>query len=191
MEKDSIALKKAIAIHDWATSVQLAKEILSRMDNKQNIDIAANLLMDYLPIFEKYHPEATWPRTFLNAVINSAHIDPEGSLPIYEEGYSSPGSINFLEALGRINSARLHVNDNLSLDLALGAIVATIGAFSYEYWANIYPDDWEIVRKPKTAETNFPQLRSRMLADPQVENYTERIWATLYERIIKLLNQRM
>ncbi|MEP7285118.1 MAG: hypothetical protein ABI947_05045 [Chloroflexota bacterium] len=171
--------------HDWARCEGILEALLEQMKIPDAIKVALEQVKAYLPTFEYYHPEVTWSRELLNLMESGQVIERPASFPVYGEGFPSPGSNGFIEALALVKSAIRHQHEpQVCIDLASGAIANSIGARRYEYWARKYPSDWDISLRLDAGEENLPPMESQYLRDPQVQKYTEDLW-TLLANIIQ------
>ncbi len=168
---------------DWFECQRILEALLGQLDVEQIIKVTIYQVGAYLPLFERYHPAVVWPRKLLSLLFENQPI--EGSFLIYGEGFRSPGSNGFLEALGLAQSAALHKKDRRKcIDLATGAIVTTIGAMEFEYWARTYPDRWNNWQKLDPNAVNLPTVESPYL-DSKVQQYAASLWNMLTDYIEK------
>jgi hypothetical protein len=115
------------------------------LKTKDVIDILVFELVTFLPIFEKHHPNVTWPRDFIFQFLKIPLKDRVYDFPFYKENYSSPGSNGFLQALGFLADIDRSQNnpDRYTFSLAVEAISAAIESKKLALWAMEHPNEWE------------------------------------------------
>ena len=136
-------LRTAALERDWSVLQDTLAEVLEETEYFAGLEIGLNRAHDYLPVFERYHPDASWARALL--VWLASYGAPPADLPM-DAGlpHNSPGANNFVTALVELaRSAERktpYMNRIRFLANAIGnLIVADLAA----YWYAENDDMWE------------------------------------------------
>lgn len=67
--------REAIATHEWYHCELRTKELLEQFSPIEALKIGIDQIDSYLPLFEQYHPNITWPRLWLDEAKKLKPID--------------------------------------------------------------------------------------------------------------------
>ena len=81
-------LRQSANVHQWSKVYAPFVKLIARMRPWDAILLAISQIAVYLPIFESYHPDCRWPRSFLTVLLGTGRI--EG----YEVVWGFPASVD-------------------------------------------------------------------------------------------------
>lgn len=142
-EKDLAALRTAAQGREWNTLQDTIKRLLAQFEPLPALEIAAVRMVDFLPVFESYYPDAGWLRELLLTVVNYASAPNE--LPeMSANQFPSPGCGNFVIAvldLARAVQPKYTVFERYShiTNAIANIFLADLSHFYYSQ----HPDAWE------------------------------------------------
>ncbi len=136
-------LRTAALERDWSVLQDTLAEALGETEYFAGLEIGLNRAHDHLPIFEQYHPDASWARALL--VWLASYGAPPADLPM-DAGlpHNSPGANNFVTALVELaRSAERKTPYENRIRFLANAIGNLIVADLAAYWYGENADMWD------------------------------------------------
>lgn len=174
----------------WKELQEVTERLFVQLGQAKCISIAIHYVESYLPKFEYYYPEKTWPHELLKGIraTISARTGEKtwpGAFAEFTEDYSKPGAGNFRDALlelWRIGTVR--DDPTQCAQLARLSICNVFMAELDESWGRRNPDLWERKRHPVTTYDMFILPRD-FWASPEVSERDVNNWLGLGDEIKK------
>jgi hypothetical protein len=189
IEQDLAALREAARGREWNRLQDTLKRLLANFEPLQALEIAAVRVVDFLPTFEHYYPEATWARELLLTVVNYASAPnelPENSV----SQFPSPGCGNFVVAvldLARTAQPKYTVFERYSH--VTNAIANIILADLSQFYYSQHPDAWERLTAypdeidPATGLSFRQQVPMQFWLDTMVAARDTAAWLTIADEV--------
>jgi hypothetical protein len=201
-------LRQEAEKHDEYQCELAVKRLFRAFNTSEMMTIAVQQMLNYLPTFERYYPEETWVREYIdfNAQLKTRDEStppfPIWDMPIYDENRKMlQGIFYFAGALQNLQSVRIFhlANDSQGcawwaggvVDVALSAFVDTY-AFEHcrDLWDlrqahsrdNTRPDEMSSERQLEI-EITFLQLREC------TKDYFKQVWFNFAEEIKRHLSK--
>jgi len=136
-------LRAAAVERDWSVLQDTLAEALGEVEYFAGLEIGLTRAHDHLPIFEQYHPDASWARALL--VWLASYGAPPADLPM-DAGLSheSPGANNYVTALVELaRSAERKTPYENRIRFLANAIGNLIVANLAAYWYAENDDMWD------------------------------------------------
>jgi hypothetical protein len=195
MAADDLAeLRAAARGRDWNALQTALTRLFFQMDFYAALEMAVTRLYDFLPVFERHHPEAAWPRGLLVSVVAYGRA-PESLPPEASRPYASPGAANFLAGLFdllRCLEQRTPLENRLrfAASAAANAILADLAA----NWYDQHPDAWAEQQArgddpdPETGGTVRQRIYARFWLDAITAERDTAAWLALADAIERKLS---
>lgn len=139
---DLTTLRIAAQQREWNTAQDTLKRLLTHFEPLPALEFAATRIIDHLPRFEAYYPEAGWVRQLVMTVVSYASAPDE--LPAHAiTQFPSPGCGNFVSAvldLARAVQAKYTVFERYSF--MTNAVANVILADLMNFYYSAHPDEW-------------------------------------------------
>jgi len=178
--------REAIREHQWLKCEEFIQVVLRNLKPREMVILAVKQVSAFLPTFESYYPQVTWPREMLRLLSNGDPLATSMEFTGLNESYSSPGSDAFVQAISLVDNASQFQHDLYACSIkASNAIVVAIAARRYEYTIRNFPAAYKLVPAIETEENISPELVYDR--HPEAENYSERIWSELASDLEALL----
>ena len=187
-------LREAAANSSWNECARITAELLEHLSGRSCILLAAKYVQEYLPIFEKYHPNTKWPRERLSEILKELQGDRVGSLtyfilPDLDSEFSTPGSNGFvkeLEVLWELVFSSDQEHD--CPDKATSVISGIIMARLTNNWGQRYSNEWlHWYSSAIQGEGGTVLAQAQFMNDPIVVELATTEWYGVASRIQDLL----
>lgn len=173
--------------------------LLLQLPTVEVIQSARDIVVGFLPVFERYFPDVKWPRASLDEIERLAPeykpLKTNPWLPKAEDNYPSPGANNFIRAIQQLCLAAAHVEEpRKCVNFAREAVAGAIVAGALEYWYGTRLDDWkrwfEAQTHPETGEyfdQEVPLIALKFRRDPDVVEYEKSAWHKVADKVERRL----
>lgn len=179
--KNISELREAAKKHQWLECENILPVLLQNLNPKDMIKLTAAYVARFLPIFEKHHPEVTWPRKALDILARDGQTDESVEFRLNDESPIHTVDI-FFRAISYVDNASERQDNPKSCAIAsANAIFCIITAFQLDYGLANFPSAWKIA--PKTILEEHEPDTLMYLGNPEVENYIETLWSNLADEI--------
>lgn len=195
MAADDLAeLRAAARGRDWSALQTALARLFFQMDFYAALELAVTRLHDFLPVFERHHPEATWPRRLLVSVVAYGRA-PDALPPEASQTYASPGAANFLSGLFdllRCLEQRTPLENRLRF--AASAVSNALLADLAADWYDQHPDAWAEQQArgddpdPETGGTVRQRIYARFWLDAITAERDTAAWLALADAIERKLS---
>ncbi len=177
---DLEALRVAARQRQWTTLQDTLKRLLALLDPLIGVGIAAEQLQPFLPVFERYYPDAAWVRELLLTVVSYASAPAELPEQAVTQ-FPSPGCGNFVRAvldLARAVQPQYTLFERYSH--ITNALANGVLAELSEMYFGVRPDEFERLR---TAGEGYQQVQYTFWMDDAVAARDTLLWLALADRV--------
>jgi hypothetical protein len=162
-------------------------DLLLSLEARDLIVLSLKQVRSYLPSYEKYYPQVTWPREWLEKAekLNKFAI-PKG-FDAYNEVIADTGPLIFIRGIGSLNyafNAYLKKEYAKSQSLACSGILAIVLAKNFTFWMEDDPEGWQLTRQEERNEKISRRIRKYKYG-ARYKNYEKNTWLDLLEDIAK------
>ncbi len=128
--QDLNALRQAVQAREADQSQFMLKRLFQELEFVRALGIAAEQVHQYLPTFERDHPDEVWPRRMLNQIVMTATAPDRVIIEQALQHFDTPGTANFIKALFDLFQA---TQKEHASEARLGFLVsATVNAMTAE-----------------------------------------------------------
>jgi hypothetical protein len=175
-------LRTAAQQREWNTLQDTLKRLLTQFEPLLALEIAATRVVDFLPRFEAYYPDAGWVRQLVLTVVSYASAP--NDLPNHAiTQFPSPGCGNFVSAaLDLARAVQMNVSPFERYSFITNAIANAALAELMDLYYSQHPDEWEALNSD--ADVSIRQeLYGRFWLDAEVAARDTAIWLDIADRI--------
>lgn len=193
--QDVAALRGAAERREWNTLQDTLKRLLAQMEPLIALEIAATRVIDHLPRFEHYYPDAKWVRQLVMSVVSYASAPDE--LPDHALAqFPSPGCGNFVSAvldMARAVQPKHTVFERYSF--ITNAIANVILADLMDFYYSPRPDAWARLTQqademdPATGLSVRQQSYIAFWTDAEVAQRDTAAWLNVANKLSEKLNR--
>jgi hypothetical protein len=137
-----------------------------------------------LPLFERHHAAAAWPRAWLAGL--AAHETLEaGDLAVLEQEYSGPGGGSFVKAMEALRETSMASTPAARALSATDAIAEAIMSEVMEAGGTEHPDLWSrwYTEAIAGAEPTDPLLLARIFEEPKAADIDRAGWRSVADAL--------
>jgi hypothetical protein len=187
ISQDLANYRKAIASHNWLEAGDILPILLGKLDSNSMIKLAVEQTTVFLPTFEEYYPDVSWPRIALTIMAQGKQVDPDVPFGKIEDRYFAPGCESFLEAICFLDNAYECKDDRerciIKTDIAISHALA---AKVFDYGFRNVPTAWVTPEINEEDTDSFPII---WLGASGIQQYKETLQSKLADEIERILSQ--
>jgi len=195
-QNDLRELRKLASQREWNEQQVVIDRLLMRLNQTECVGLGIQYIEAYIPRFEHYYPEQTWPRRLLNRFKAALSADPnQSSWPEapdeFTENYPKPGAGNFRNALLELWKIGTGLSDAYHrARQTRRSIYAIFMADLTESWGRSNPELWDRYRHPQNTHDMFVLPYQRWMS-PEIAERDISNWLRLANDIEKRLEQSL
>lgn len=187
---DLQAMRLAAQQRQWTSVQDIFKRLISELDPLVALQIPAEQVQAFLPVFESYYPEATWVRELALTVV--AYASAPRELPVHVlNQFPSPGCGNFLMSVFELAwsvEPDYTVFERFShiTNATANAILAQLQHLYFDY----RPDSFAALHDPEAAADVRSQVQYNFWMDAQVAARDTELWLHVVDAVEARLKER-
>lgn len=187
---DLQAMRLAAQQRQWTSLQDIFKRVISELDPLIALQIPAEQVQAFLPVFESYYPDAKWVRELALTVVLYASAPRELPVHILNQ-FPSPGCGNFLMSVFELAwsvEPEYTVFERFShiTNATANGILAQLQHVYFAY----RPDSFAVLHDPEVAAEVRSQVQYNFWIDSQVAARDTELWLGVVDAVELRLKEK-